>query len=110
MRSAHFVSSSSDSDLGVQQAVSCRGAVAFVKEGNGLVLSCPFGANATHGLVVKSDSLFPAGPFKTGRWPSPTLSRRLARRRALSRTLHFEPRRRPVRIKQKEKSNRYRVL
>jgi hypothetical protein len=51
----------------VDKAVSCRDAVAYVKEGTGLVLSCPFGANVTHGLVVKSDSFFLAGPFKTGR-------------------------------------------
>jgi hypothetical protein len=51
----------------VDKTVSCRGAVAYVKEGTGLVLSCPFGANVTHGLVLKSESFFLAGPFKTGR-------------------------------------------
>ena len=43
------------------------GAQQAVRYDHHLGLSCPFGANATHGLVVKSDSLFPAGPFKTGR-------------------------------------------
>jgi hypothetical protein len=49
------------------KASSCRGAYAYVKEGTGLILACPFGANTTHGLVLKSDSAFDPGPYKTAR-------------------------------------------
>lgn len=45
----------------IDKAASCAGANAYVREGVGLILTCPTGANATHGLSLTSSS-----PFFTG--------------------------------------------